>query len=266
MDPTWSPLGCLTSADGAPLDESTVEERKVAAERKVALAEEAVERGEEGAQSLLEQAEEELDQILEELLQDEADLMEEAGEDDDEDEEDEEDEEENSENADDRKEAAGSEEDQHDDEEDVQPSAESAAALGLTATTKTSADPEHFSLADPRKPISELEARFPGFSKAVCTQVELEAGDLLYLPAGWFHEVTSFSSDPPDLEHLGHMALNFWFHPPDQNSFAEPYKNNYWKRYWKETVEPELVARRRSLGQKRTSQTTDKEVQKRAKK
>ncbi len=31
-----------------------------------------------------------------------------------------------------------------------------------------------------------------------------------YLPAGWFHEVVSASSDG-----AGHFALNYWFHPPD---------------------------------------------------
>jgi hypothetical protein len=31
-----------------------------------------------------------------------------------------------------------------------------------------------------------------------------------FLPAGWFHEVVSSSSDG-----TGHFALNYWFHPPD---------------------------------------------------
>ncbi len=34
---------------------------------------------------------------------------------------------------------------------------------------------------------------------------------MLYLPAGWFHEV--FSSNDGSSE--GHCAFNFWFHPPD---------------------------------------------------
>jgi hypothetical protein len=33
---------------------------------------------------------------------------------------------------------------------------------------------------------------------------------LSYLPAGWFHEVVSASSDG-----AGHFALNYWYHPPD---------------------------------------------------
>ena len=42
-------------------------------------------------------------------------------------------------------------------------------------------------------------------------ECELNAGDMLYLPCGWFHEVQSFGSG----EEGGHLALNYWFHPPD---------------------------------------------------
>ncbi len=52
---------------------------------------------------------------------------------------------------------------------------------------------------------------------------------MLYLPASWYHEVTS-SSLPPlgDQQNLNgqkadinkvHMALNYWFHPPDALEF-----------------------------------------------
>ena len=40
--------------------------------------------------------------------------------------------------------------------------------------------------------------------------VELNPGQMLYLPASWFHEVTSSSSGVAP-----HMALNYWMHPPD---------------------------------------------------
>ena len=43
------------------------------------------------------------------------------------------------------------------------------------------------------------------------TVVHLKAGQSLYLPAGWFYEVTSESTK----SHY-HMALNYWFHPPDK--------------------------------------------------
>jgi hypothetical protein len=55
-------------------------------------------------------------------------------------------------------------------------------------------------------------------------------GDALYLPAGWFHEVTSCS--PPDLaapaaappvaSGPGHMAINYWFHPPSADAPTAP--------------------------------------------
>ena len=56
-------------------------------------------------------------------------------------------------------------------------------------------------------------------------EVELEAGQMLYLPAGWFHEVTSFSEAPSQT----HLALNYWFQPPDNldaspAGMAKPYR------------------------------------------
>jgi hypothetical protein len=47
-------------------------------------------------------------------------------------------------------------------------------------------------------------------------EVHLKAGQMLYLPASWYHEVTSYL--PPDEQNEDgtnvHMALNYWFHPP----------------------------------------------------
>ena len=54
-----------------------------------------------------------------------------------------------------------------------------------------------------------------GVQKAV--ECELEAGQMLYLPCGWFHEVRSYGSSKEG----GHLALNYWFHPPD-NTDPEP--------------------------------------------
>jgi hypothetical protein len=58
-------------------------------------------------------------------------------------------------------------------------------------------------------------------------KVSLQPGDLLYLPAGWFHEVRSQGGL--------HVALNYWMHPPDVGddvSFEEPYRSQFWKRDW----------------------------------
>ncbi len=84
---------------------------------------------------------------------------------------------------------------------------------------------------------------------------ELRAGQMLYLPAGWFHEVTSFSDyasesggaakangkangggEAPSSSRL-HLALNYWFHPPDNADpspagFRRPYRDAYWPEVW----------------------------------
>jgi hypothetical protein len=51
------------------------------------------------------------------------------------------------------------------------------------------------------------------------TVFTLEAGDALFLPAGWFHQVVSDTSDTSKSElqrqNRGtHCAINFWFNPP----------------------------------------------------
>ena len=60
--------------------------------------------------------------------------------------------------------------------------------------------------------------------------VELEKGDLLYLPAGWFHNVTSKGNPAADGIH---MAMNYWMHPPDTDgTFEKPYVSEFWLRDW----------------------------------
>ncbi|KAL7558813.1 hypothetical protein ACA910_018310 [Epithemia clementina (nom. ined.)] len=67
--------------------------------------------------------------------------------------------------------------------------------------------------------------------------VDLKAGQCLYLPASWFHCVfssspsTSSEGDSPlDSQNSKnttvHLAVNYWYHPPDNlQSFAKPYKD-----------------------------------------
>lgn len=53
--------------------------------------------------------------------------------------------------------------------------------------------PPSFSGVQLDLPQSELRQRFPRFpGLAAASVVVLQAGDMLYLPAGWFHEVTSY--------------------------------------------------------------------------
>ena len=54
----------------------------------------------------------------------------------------------------------------------------------------------------------------------------MRAGEALYLPAGWFHEVTSSGG--------AHAALNYWFHPPTEDAFDAPYgmRQEAWESDW----------------------------------
>ena len=79
--------------------------------------------------------------------------------------------------------------------------------------------------------------------------VEVGPGDLLYLPCGWFHEVSSSSSSPSSPSSSSsasesicsplHLALNFWFYPPDRARAnpQNPYSRPYWRELFVETVE-----------------------------
>ena len=76
----------------------------------------------------------------------------------------------------------------------------------------------HFSL------VGRLEladhSRFPLLNRVRPIYVTLEPGDMLYLPAGWFHDVTSY----------GHScAVNYWLYPPSLNApFSQPYPDDFW--------------------------------------
>ena len=65
-----------------------------------------------------------------------------------------------------------------------------------------------------------LERSAPDYA----VEVTLKAGEILYLPAGYFHEV--LSQDDADEE--GHLAFNYWYHPPSEKSFDNPYPDRFW--------------------------------------
>ena len=83
-------------------------------------------------------------------------------------------------------------------------------------------------------------SEFPRFARAHASarvQTEVRAGEVLYLPAGWFHEVTSTG----DGETNRHMALNYWFHPPapggeDASTYAfeTPYGSRARQAMWED--------------------------------
>uniref|UniRef100_A0A0L0NPY5 JmjC domain-containing protein n=1 Tax=Candidozyma auris TaxID=498019 RepID=A0A0L0NPY5_CANAR len=74
---------------------------------------------------------------------------------------------------------------------------------------------------------------FPGFLNLHKLEVWLEPGDMLYLPTGWFHEVTSFAEDSASAG--AHVALNWWFVPPTGGR-DRPYPDEYWKEDYEKTL------------------------------
>lgn len=49
--------------------------------------------------------------------------------------------------------------------------------------------------------------RFPKFSEAKRTKCVLKPGDVLFMPAFWWHEVQSY----PDPNENRNLAVNFWY-------------------------------------------------------
>ena len=97
--------------------------------------------------------------------------------------------------------------------------------------------PPHFSAVDQ----SRLHD-FPLFAEAVCVHADVTAGELLFLPAGWWHEVTSWSDGDAGVG--THLACNWWFHPPDTADFDAPYGNTLWARdyaFWERDILPTLA-------------------------
>lgn len=196
--------GFETNADGSEvgsLEALRRDERKKAAERALAAAEAAVERGDVGAKEKLGKAEKEMEEVLEAYLDedegfDDYDLC---------------------------------EEEEEEGEEDG-----GRAAKKLRVEEDVDADPDpvelplNFSMVDSLDAPSE---KFAAFKKARCVECQIKSGEMLYLPAGWFHEVTSFSTDEKDAE-AGHLALNYWMHPPDTDSFEKPYSSPFWQKNW----------------------------------
>ncbi|CCG24182.1 hypothetical protein CORT_0E06000 [Candida orthopsilosis Co 90-125] len=85
------------------------------------------------------------------------------------------------------------------------------------------------------KLIEFANTHFPGFLKLNNITIWLSPGEMLYLPASWFHEVSSFGSDDDDNDGV-HIALNYWFVPPNTDNSNNSYKDQYWEQDWQETM------------------------------
>ncbi|GLE03034.1 hypothetical protein PINS_up011913 [Pythium insidiosum] len=221
-----------TTAYGAdPFSEAAAQaaQEKEEAERELALAEAAVANGDEGAEKRLEAAEERLDKAMLKVLR--------AARDDAEDEEEPEDgefgpfhfdEEDEDDDDDGQEEAEGNGCDMNDSDSDIDEDGYTAKK----SVDKTVKDPVNFSrvdtsmLSDPEQ-RERLREQFPGFFHAKAAFCDIHVGEMLFLPASWFHEVESFGSAD------GHLALNYWYHPPDQlDRFENPYSSPFWPRDW----------------------------------
>ena len=72
---------------------------------------------------------------------------------------------------------------------------------------KHGSDKNHFSAINPHLKLEEILLQFPLYNTIDGTyEFEMKAGDVLYIPTGWFH---SFRSE--SCESGRHMAINFWF-------------------------------------------------------
>ncbi|GAB4814761.1 hypothetical protein N2152v2_001807 [Parachlorella kessleri] len=205
-------------ADGSDAREVAQWRARRAAEEELREAEEALSRGEKGAEARLAAAEERLDQALEAALDDEGGWGEGFDDFDTLD--------------------AGGEEDSDDGEEEAEgdrgASEGSSGGSPAAADTGKAGDPDSFSRVDLSRPAKQLQREFPLFpGKAAAMVCDVSAGQMLFVPAGWFHEVTSFSA-PGSTTHL---ALNYWCHPPDNldpgpTGFQQPYKSGFWPDVW----------------------------------
>ncbi|WFD01218.1 hypothetical protein MYAM1_003980 [Malassezia yamatoensis] len=85
----------------------------------------------------------------------------------------------------------------------------------------------HFQIESPiPAPSKQVKEVRPNADCPTPLVVDLQPGEMLYLPASWFHEVTSKGTP-----NTPHMAFNYWMHPPDATDFANPYKD---KEVWQE--------------------------------
>lgn len=82
--------------------------------------------------------------------------------------------------------------------------------------------PDSFSIIDPTQSRRLLLRDHEDFYSAKECSVEIKAGEALYLPASWFHCVSSSSKSDSC-----HLAFNYWYFPPDDvMNFHRPYKHS----------------------------------------
>eukprot|EP00804_Cyclotella_cryptica_P021640 CCRYP_020650-RA/>CCRYP_020650-RA protein AED:0.36 eAED:0.36 QI:607/1/1/1/0/0.5/2/146/433 len=166
-------VGEETTAHGADLGAyaaAVAATRQRKAEERLYEAERGVEEGRAGAMEELEEAEEELERAMEALIDAEVD------EDDDEEEEAEEDE-------------------------------ACDGVNGCRLVDKTVKNPNNFSKVpvEMLEDVTKFQQEYPDLQKTTMAYCDINPGEMLYLPASWFHEVTSYSGE----KGAHHIALNY---------------------------------------------------------
>ena len=110
---------------------------------------------------------------------------------------------------------------------------------GGAAAPPPSADPPSFARL-------HLPADADRLPMHACATADIAPGDTLFIPAGWFHSVTSVSGgDAAGADPALHAAVSWWLHPPDApNDREAPYTRPYWARVWEDVVAacPQLAA------------------------
>jgi ribosomal protein L16 Arg81 hydroxylase len=124
-------------------------------------------------------------------------------------------------------------------DEDSEPEVEANAAEADGEPEKDEDEPPSFSRIDTATLHSPTPSmKFPLLQEAIRVVCEIQEGEMLYLPASWYHEVTSFTLPEADdfavlRREPGHMAFNYWMHPPTTAEYTAPYEDDFWARRWK---------------------------------
>jgi Cupin-like domain len=91
---------------------------------------------------------------------------------------------------------------------------------------------DHFSPIDLTRTHADLLQVYPLLCQAQEYVVEIKAGEALYLPASWWHFVTSMGGS--DGDNGVHLAVNYFYHPPSRlDCYDEPYEDSYWSDFYK---------------------------------
>ena len=77
------------------------------------------------------------------------------------------------------------------------------------------------------------DPNFPKLKEATKITFDLSPGEVLFLPAGWFHEVTSYGTAKEPI----HLALNYWLAPAVTSNAEHPYVDDFWREtHWNPTL------------------------------